>query len=68
MLAWQAELPLARIADHLYFCDCQMSLLRIVLLYATIGCRADSSHNREHSFATLVHERNVSYSLFVRLA
>ena len=28
----------------------------------------DSSHNREHSFATLVHERSVSYSLFVRLA
>src|SRR5271157_1313058 len=27
----------------------------------------DSSHNREHSFATLVHERSVSYSLFVRL-
>ena len=28
----------------------------------------DSSYNREHSFATLVHERSVSYSLFVRLA
>ena len=28
----------------------------------------DSRHNREHSFATLVHERSVSYSLFVRLA
>ena len=27
----------------------------------------DTSDNREHSFATLVHERSVSYSLFVRL-
>src|SRR5271157_3993439 len=27
----------------------------------------DSSHNREHSFAPLVHDRSVSYSLFVRL-
>src|SRR5271166_6715298 len=25
-------------------------------------------HNREHSFAALVHEHSVSYSLFVRLA
>ena len=28
----------------------------------------DSSDNREHSFAPLVHERSVSYSLFIRLA
>ena len=28
----------------------------------------NSSHNREHSFAPLVHERSVSYSLFIRLA
>src|SRR5271167_3479238 len=27
----------------------------------------DSGDNREHSFAALVHERSVSYSLFVRL-
>jgi hypothetical protein len=29
-------------------------------------CHEDSSHNREHSFATLVHAGIVSYSLFIR--
>ena len=28
----------------------------------------DSRHDREHSFASLVHERSVSYSLFLRHA